>query len=89
MRFGESTQLRQAAEMGSFAQDTTCSDELVLVGVARRGGARRDVELAEDVAHVPSIVLSLKNSSAAIALLVLPAATSRSTCSSRGVSPWV
>src|SRR5437868_15145631 len=28
------------------------SDELVLIGIRRRGGATRDVDLGEDVAHV-------------------------------------
>src|SRR5215203_2414417 len=35
-----------------------------------------------------STVLSLRTSSAAIALLVRPAETSRRTCNSRSVSPW-
>ena len=51
------------------------------------GGPRRQVELCEDVAQVPLDRPLLSESSAAMAALVLPAETSRSTCSSRRVSP--
>src|SRR5256885_2022913 len=45
--------------MGSFTHAAAtngpppCSDELVLIGIRRRGGAARDVDLGEDVADVP------------------------------------
>ena len=63
------------------------SGESVLVGERGRGGTRRDIDLAEDVAQVASDGLLAQQQGAAISGLVLPAATSRRTSTSRAVSP--
>ena len=76
-----------AARRRGYFHPSGRSDEAVLVRERRGRGPRRHAELGEDVLTCRSTVLSLRTSSAAIALLVSPAATRRSTCSSRAVSP--
>ena len=51
------------------------SGEPVLAGPCRRGGARADPDLGEDVGEVPPTVFSLITSAAATSRLVAPAAT--------------